>query len=62
MFIEKPGEKNYTKVLAYCPISLSFFLLKTKDNKFVGRNIKGNILRNNQLHINQFAHQAGNMH
>jgi len=43
MFVTKPGKANYIETRAYCPISLSLFLLKMMD-KLVYRYIRDEIL------------------
>jgi hypothetical protein len=55
-FIPKPGKANYTEAKAYCPISLSSFLLKTME-KLVDRHIRDEIMRLRPLHRYQFAYQ-----
>jgi hypothetical protein len=57
-FIPKPGKANYTNAKAYCPISLSSFMLKTKE-KLVDRHIRNKILELHPLHQYQFAYQPG---
>lgn len=51
-FISKPGHSSYTEAKSYHPISLKFFLLKTKE-----RLIKSltNYLLKSPLHHGQFA-------
>jgi hypothetical protein len=49
MFIPKPRKVNYTKARAYCPISLSSFVLK-RMKKLVDRHINGEILWLHPLH------------
>jgi hypothetical protein len=57
-FMPKPGKANYTKAKAYCPISLSSFMLKTMD-KLVDRHIRGKILGLRPLHRYQFVYEPG---
>jgi hypothetical protein len=57
-FIPKPRKSDYTKAKAYCPISLSSFLLKTME-KIVDRHIRDGVLRSQPLHQNQHAYQIG---
>jgi hypothetical protein len=57
-FIPKPGKLNYTEAKAYCPISLSYFLLKMME-KLVDRHIRDNALKEYPLHQNQHAYQTG---
>jgi hypothetical protein len=51
-FIPKPEKLDYTEAKAYCPTSLSSFLLKTME-KLVDRHIMGSALREYPLHRNQ---------
>jgi hypothetical protein len=44
MFIPKPKKSDYAEAKAYCPISLSSFLLKTMK-KLVDRHIRDGILK-----------------
>jgi glycyl-tRNA synthetase (class II) len=55
-FIPRPGKLDYTEALAYRPISLSSFILKTME-KLVNRQIRDGALRIYLLHENQFAYQ-----
>jgi hypothetical protein len=57
-FILKPGKFDYIEAKAYCPISLSSFLLKTIE-KLVDRHIRDGALRIHPLHRNQHAYQIG---
>jgi hypothetical protein len=57
-FIIKPGKTNYTEAMAYHPISLSPFMLKTKEI-LVDTHITHEILRLYPLHRYQFACQPG---
>jgi hypothetical protein len=43
-FIPKHGKSDYTKAKAYCPISLSSFLLKMME-KLVDRHITDGVLK-----------------
>jgi hypothetical protein len=58
MFIPKPGKANYTEAMAYCPISLSSFMLKTME-KSMDRHTRDEILGPCSLHRYQFAYQPG---
>jgi hypothetical protein len=55
-FIPKPRKLDYTEAKAYCPISLSSFLLKTME-KLVARHIRDGALRIHPLRRNQHAYQ-----
>jgi hypothetical protein len=57
-FIPKPRKPDYTEAKAYCPISLSSFLLKMME-KLVDRHIRDGALKNYPLHQNQHAYQTG---
>jgi hypothetical protein len=58
MFIPQPRKANYTEAKAYCPISLSSFMLKTME-KLVDRHIRDETLGLHPLHQYQFACQPG---
>lgn len=47
-FIPKPGKSDFTEARAYCPISLSSFLLKTTE-KLADRHIRDGVLKQHQL-------------
>jgi hypothetical protein len=53
-FIPKPRKANCTKVKAYRPISLSYFMLKTME-KLVEKDIRDEILGLHPLHWYKFA-------
>jgi hypothetical protein len=55
-FIPKLGKLDYTDAKAYRPISLSSFLLKTKE-KLVDRHIRNGVLTIHPLPRNQHAYQ-----
>jgi hypothetical protein len=57
-FIQKPGKLDYTEAKAYCPTSLSSFLLKTME-KLVESYIRDDSLRKYPLHHNQHSYQTG---
>jgi hypothetical protein len=57
-FILKPGKLDYTEAKAYCPTSLSSFMLKTME-KLVHRHIRDGALGFHPLHCNQRAYQIG---
>jgi hypothetical protein len=57
-FIPKPGKPDYTEAKAYCPISLSSFLLKTME-KLVDRHVRRSALKEYPLHLSQHAYQIG---
>jgi hypothetical protein len=54
MFIPKSQKADCTKAKAYCPISLSSFLLKMME-KLLDKHIKEGALRNYPLHQNQYS-------
>jgi hypothetical protein len=58
MFIPEPRKAIYTEAKAYCPISLSSFMLKTME-KLVYRHIRDEILGLRTPHEYQFAYQPG---
>jgi hypothetical protein len=57
-FILKPAKASYTEAKAYHPISLLSLLLKTME-QLVDGYIRGDVMRIQPLHRNQFTYQAG---
>jgi hypothetical protein len=48
-FIPKPGKSDYTEAKAYCPLSLSSFLLKMME-KLEDRHIRDGVLKERPVH------------
>jgi hypothetical protein len=60
IFTPTPGHNNYTPAKSFCPISLTYFLLKTLK-RLVDRykSIQDGALMRYRLHVHQHAHQTG---